>query len=484
MSGNVSSLGSSQISSQLAQVQARLQKPITQLQTQAAAEQTSISAWGAIQGAVSSLSGTLAGISNISTINNRSATSSATSIATATATNKAATGAYNLTNITLAKQQEIYTNLQPSASASVGAAGSLTITLKSGKSENISLSSGNVTLNSIAQAINQLKGGVAASIIGTTGGARLVLQSSATGADQGFSIAGTGGLAQYSFASASAKSSANILTLAQAAASASLNINGVPVTNASNSITSAISGVTINLAASGSTKLSVGSSPGSIAAAVGAVASSLNAAVAAIAKQTAFKPASSANAASATAAAAGPLLGNFSASNLSNQLLSAISGAAASGVTSNAIGLTVSSTGAVGFNSGTFATAYAANPTGVTALVNQIYKTLSASTVSALGSAATTSSSASTTATTTVTGNGTGTGNGTYKGFIAAQTSSLTAQIASLNSQATQIAQANNAQIQILIQEYTLAETAATAASTTQAYLSIFTSIGSGTSKG
>jgi flagellar hook-associated protein 2 len=479
MSGNVSSLGSSQISSQLAQVEARLQKPITQLQTQAASEQTSISAWGAIQGAVSSLSGALAGIANIATINNRAATSSANAIATATATNNAATGAYNLTSITLAKQQEIYSNLQPSASASVGAAGSLTITLKSGKTENVSVASGNVTLNGIAQAINQLKGGVAASVIGTTGGARLVLQSSATGADEGFSIAGTGGLAQFSYASASATASSNTLIRAQEAASASLNINGVPVTNPSNTITSAIAGVTINLAASGSTKLSIGSSPGGIAAAIGSVATSLNSAIATIGKQTAFKPASSANAASATAATAGPLLGNFAASNLSNQLLTAVTSAAASGVTSNAIGLTVSSTGAVGFNSGTFATAYAANPKAVAALVNQIYKTLATTTGSALGSASTSAANSGSAITTT--GNGTG----TNKGFIAAQTSGLTAQITSLNSEAAQIAQANNAQIQILVQEYTVAETAATAAATTQAYLSIFTSIGtSSTSKG
>ncbi|OYV41270.1 MAG: hypothetical protein B7Z80_02210, partial [Rhodospirillales bacterium 20-64-7] len=77
------------------------------------------------------------------------------------------------------------------------------------------------------------------------------------------------------------------------------------------------------------------------------------------------------------------MLGNFAASDLSNQLLTAVTGAAASGVTSNSVGLTVSSTGAVAFNSGTFATAYAANPTGVAALVTQIYKTLNTVTTSA-----------------------------------------------------------------------------------------------------
>ncbi|OYV56345.1 MAG: flagellar hook protein, partial [Acidocella sp. 21-58-7] len=387
MSGNVSSLGSSQINAQLTAVQARLQKPITQLQTQAATEKTSISAWGAIQGTVASLSSALAGIKDISSINNRSATSSATTVATATASNTAQAGKYNLTNITLAKQQEIYSAPQTSASASLGAGGSLTIALKSGKTEKIAIGSGSATLNGITQAINKLGGGVKASIIGGTAGARLVLQSSATGGSQSFTVSGTGGLSKFSYAgTGSTSTGSGHFTLAQAASSATLNINGVPVTNASNSITSAIAGVSISLAASGNTQISVGSSPGGIAAVVGTVATNLNAAIAAIAKQTAYVPASSANASSASSAKAGPLLGNFAASDLSTQLLTAVTGAAASGVTSNNIGLTVSSTGAVSFNSGTFATAYALNPTGVSKLISQIYQSLSTVTTSAIGS--------------------------------------------------------------------------------------------------
>jgi flagellar hook-associated protein 2 len=182
-------------------------------------------------------------------------------------------------------------------------------------------------------------------------------------------------------------------------------------------------------------------------------------------------PASSANAATASSAKVGPLLGNFAASDLSNQLLTAVTGAAASGVTSNSVGLTVSSTGAVAFNSGTFATAYAANPTGVAALVTQIYKTLNTVTTSAIGSG------------TSGTSTSTGTTAGTNKGSINAQTISLQNQVTSLTSEASQIALTNNNELQILIQQYAAAEAAATTASTTQAYLSIFSSSGS-TSKG
>jgi flagellar hook-associated protein 2 len=445
MSG-VTTLGSAQISSEIAQVEARLQAPVTQLQNEQATDKAEISAWGAISGTVSSLSTSLAGISDISTINNRSAASTLTTVATATAANTAATGTYSLTNVQLAKAQEIYSNVLGSGGASLGTgSGALTFTLKNGKTEQVQVGSGSLTLNGVASAINKVAGGVKASVIGSANGSRLVLQSSATGSSQAFSVSGTGPLAKFDYSSASAGSFTN----PQPASNAKFSINGVPVTATSNTISTAVSGVTISLTGSGATTLTVSSSPGAIASVLGSVASNLNAAVAAIAKQIAYAPA----AASATSSAgtAGPLLGNFTATDLSQQLLTAVSGAAASGATSNTIGLSVSSTGAVTFNSATFATAYAANPTGVTALVDQIYKNLDQVTTGALGS----------------------TGN---NGTINAQTTSLNDTVTSLSTQITSIDKSNSAQLQILLQEYTTAESASTAASITESYLSIFNS--------
>jgi flagellar hook-associated protein 2 len=469
MSSSVSTLGSSQIDSQISTVEARLQKPITLLQDQVAVDKADISAWGSIQGAISTLSGSLSGIKNVSTINVRSATTTTPSVATATASNTALTGNYDLTKIALAKTQEIYSSLQTSASATLaGGSGALTFTLKSGKTESVSVGSGSLTLNGIAQAINKVAGGVQASVVGTSGGARLVLQGSATGSSQAFSVSGTGALAKFDYA----PSSTGSMTVAQSASNASFKINGVPISTSTNSVSSAVTGVAISLAGSGSTELTVGSAPGAIANVLSTVATNLNAAVASIAKETAFVPASSSSA-SASSAKSGPLLGNFTASDISNQLLTSVTGAAASGLTSNAIGLTVSSTGAVSFNSSTFATAYAANPTGVTALVSKIYNNLSTVSTSALGSAASSGSSVNTT------------GNGSNKGSIAAQVASLNTTIKSLDSSAAAISKSNNAQLQILISEYSATEAAQTAASTTAAYLSIFSSTSSGSaSKG
>jgi flagellar hook-associated protein 2 len=155
------------------------------------------------------------------------------------------------------------------------------------------------------------------------------------------------------------------------------------------------------------------------------------------------------------------LLGNFTATNLSNQLLSSVSGAAASGVSAAGIGLKISSGGAVSFDSTAFATAYAANPTAVQNLVGKIYTTLETIKTGAIGGAGSGTTAAST-------------------GAIGAQTAALQSSITSINVQVAQITKQNNDQLQLLIAEYTLAENASTAASITQSYLDIFTSTSSG----
>jgi flagellar hook-associated protein 2 len=464
----VSSLSSASVTAQLKQVETRQQAPITSLNNQITTEKSDISAWGVIKGSISTLSTSLAGISSVSTVTSRTATTTKSSVASATATNSAAVATYNLTNVSLAKTQEIYSSELGSAGATLtGGAGSLTFTLKGGTTATVAIGSGSLTLTGVAAAINKAAGGVQASVLGTSAGARLVLQSSSTGSQQAFSVTGTGALAQFAYSSA-AGSGANE-TRAQTATNASLKINGVPVTSTSNTLASTITGLTINLTGSSSgtaaTTISVSSAPTALSGALSSVATSLNSAISSIAKEIKFVPPPKTGSASASASApkSGPLLGNFTATNLSNQLLTAVSGAAASGLSANAIGLKVSSAGAVSFDSATFASAYATNPTGVQALVADIYTALNNLTTAAIGGSA----------------NGVKT-----TGSIGGQTDALNAQVTSINQQIAQITKGNNAQLSILIQEYTAAENAASRANITQAYLSVFSSSGSGSSKG
>ncbi len=440
----VSSLGSSQVSSEISQVETRLQAPITNLDNQVTGDKAEISAWGASSGAMSTLSNSLAGISDLGSINNRAVTSSTNAVATATAAIGAPIDTFNLTNVVLAKAQEIYSALQGSAGAP-------------GKTEQVAVGSGSLTLSGAAAAINKVGGGVQANVVSTSAGARLVFQSSSTGSSQAFSVAGTGALAKFSYSPGSSGSE----KLGQSAANAILNINGVPVTSSTNQLGSAVSGLTISLAGSGNTTLSVSSSMSGLSAAVSSVASNLNAALSMIAKETAYVPPSSSSASSTTKS--GPLLGNFTATNLQNQLLTAVSAAAASGLSAAAIGFKVSSAGAVSFDSTSFSAAYVKNPAAVQALITQIYQSLDNVSTGAIGttSGATHSS-----------------------GSVGAQTTSLQGMITSLENQVTQISKSNNDQLQTLIQQYTVAESASTAEQVAQSYLSIFTNSASGTGNG
>lgn len=458
----VGSLSSSAIQSQVSAYQARLQAPITALQSQTTTEKADISAWGAIKGTVSTLSTALAGISNLASLTARSATSTSSSVAKATVTNSAQAGTYALSHVSLAHAQSIYSGLKTSGSASIGAsAGSLTF-VQNGKTETVALGSGSLTLNGVAAAINKAAGGVSASVVSTTAGARLALQSSTTGSSQAFSVTGTGALAAFNFSPSGTTTGS--WTVAQSAKNAALTVNGIPLSNASNTISSALTGVSLTLAGSGSTTVQVSKSSAAISSALSSVAKSLNAAVASIATQTKYAPPTTTTGtttSSASAAKSGPLIGNFTATNLSYQLVSAVSGAAASGLTSNAIGLTVNSSGNIAFNQSTFGTAYASNPTGVQNLLTSIYNSLNNVTTGALGNGGKSTS---------------GTAAPNSSGSIGAQTTALNSQVTSINSQITQITKQNSSALQNLLTQYTAAETAASSASISQSYLSIFLS--------
>ena len=459
---SVGALSSSAISSQISTFESKLQAPITQLQSQVTADKADISAWGKISGSMSSLSQALSNIKDVASVSGKSATTTNKSVATVTASNSAASGTYNLTKVTLAKPQEIYSSLLGSGNSTLsGGNGSLVFTLKGGKSETVSIGSGSLTLNDVAASINKQDGGVQASVIGTSAGARLVLQSSGTGSSAAFTVSGTGALAQFDFNPSSSTANSGEI-LAQTATSALLTLNGVPIISPTNTLGSAIAGVTIALAGSGSTSLSVNSSPANLSSAVQGVATGLNAAISAIAAETKYVPASSAsNSSSNASATAGPLLGNFSATELKNELMTSVSGLVASGVSAGAAGLSINSSGAVSFNSTSFASEYTKNPTAVQNLVTNLYKTLNKITTGAIGGSGSATSSAGTTTKNT--------------GFIGQQTASLNAVITSINTEITQMTKQDATALNILRTEYTLAETKASSASITQTYLSIFT---------
>jgi flagellar hook-associated protein 2 len=191
---------------------------LTQLQTDTTNIDNDVQALNSITGPLSS----------------RTVTSSNTSIVTASAASGSSVGNHTVMVTSLASTASWASGSGKVASATtVLAAGSFTITDPTGKSTPISTGTGTSTLNDVASTINSDNLGVTASVITDANGARLAIVSNTSGTTGNFTVtAGTGGL---SFAPAAT------------GANASLTVDGIQIASASNTVTGALPGVTLNL---------------------------------------------------------------------------------------------------------------------------------------------------------------------------------------------------------------------------------------------
>jgi flagellar hook-associated protein 2 len=119
--------------------------------------------------------------------------------------------------------------------------GSLTIQVGSGAGKTITVDSSSNTLNSLAAAIDSAGIGVTASIISDTSGSRLSLVSGTSGSAGQLTITG-------SLSDVTTGTSLSLQT-AQTGADADLTVDGIDLKSASNTVTSAIPGVTFQLLA-------------------------------------------------------------------------------------------------------------------------------------------------------------------------------------------------------------------------------------------
>jgi flagellar hook-associated protein 2 len=237
---NVSSL----VSQLVAVAQAPQQALITS-QTQAVT--TQISALGSLKGALSTFQGSLSALATSSAFNAQTASSSNQSVFTATAGSGAASGAYGITVSQLAQGQQLLSNPFAGGGSATTGTGTLSIAV-GGSTFNVTVSSTNNTLNGIAAAINSASGnpGVTATVLQGSDGGHLVLTSSLTGAANTLQVTETDGgtgLANLTYGSGN---TANY-TQQAAALDAQFSVAGVNSTSSSNTVTNAISGVTLNL---------------------------------------------------------------------------------------------------------------------------------------------------------------------------------------------------------------------------------------------
>lgn len=177
------------------------------------------------------------------------ATSSNTAILGATSDNTAVSGTYNVVVNQLATGSKVASASFAGGAASAIPSGTLKIS-QNGTDYNVTIPA-NATLQSTRDAINTAQGanGISANIVTDSSGAsRLVISSNKTGAGTDLSVSGIAGLeidgTQSMGTNPAAGASGNVNGLAQ---DAKVTIDGLQVSSKSNTVSGAISGLTLNL---------------------------------------------------------------------------------------------------------------------------------------------------------------------------------------------------------------------------------------------
>ena len=354
---NVSSLVSQLVSATQAP-----QEALISSKTQAVTAQ--ISAVGTLKSALSTFQSSLSAINTPSAFNTLSAASSDPTAFTATADADAVLGSYTVDISKLAQGQQLVSSAFTGGSSVTVGTGTLQISL-GGTHFNVSIGSSNESLAGIAAAINAATGnpGVEASVVTGTDGAHLVLTSTLTGAANTVTVAETDGgtgLSQLTYSS-TATTNYRQQTAAQ---DASFSISGVNYTSASNTVTDALSGVTLNLVAptTSNTTLSVSTDTSTVETNINAFVTAYNT------LQGAFSSLGSYDATTGTAA---PMMGDALLSGVQNQVRSALYGIVNTGSAYNSlasIGITTNSDGTLSVNQATLSAALSSSFTAVSQL--------------------------------------------------------------------------------------------------------------------
>ena len=273
----------------ISQLMALERQPLAVLSAKEAKYQAQLSAYGSLKGALSSFQSAVAALATPAKFSAATASLVDTTVATATASSAAVAGSYAVEVKTLAQAHKLKSASFAATSTTVGSG---TLTIQFGKYEldgsftlNPDKAAGTVTINSsqsslagVRDAINAANVGVLASIINDGSGNRLVVASKDTGvanalkitvADDDLANTDNAGLSQLAY-DASTGGTTN-LTQTVAAQNAAVVIDGITITKASNTLSDAIEGVTLNLLKAntpGTTTLTVARDTAGIQAAV------------------------------------------------------------------------------------------------------------------------------------------------------------------------------------------------------------------------
>jgi flagellar hook-associated protein 2 len=250
---------------------------LTKFTTREAQITERVSALGLVKSSVASLQAAVAGLGNLSTFTGVKSTSSSTETMTAKATNDAEVGNYNIDILQLAMGQRVTskagqftgaTQVLANTSALTGGQATLKVTFGSLDSPvttftadpartaaNITIKAkdgaSTITLADVRDAINAAKVGVGATIVNeNTGSARLVINGGDSGAKNAFKLevvgAGASDLSKLAYNPVGTDANFEVLN-GETAKDAVFRVNGVQINRSQNTVSDAISGVTLDL---------------------------------------------------------------------------------------------------------------------------------------------------------------------------------------------------------------------------------------------
>jgi flagellar hook-associated protein 2 len=360
-------------------VNAKVAGKTAALTGRATRDNNQLTAIGTLKSVLSLLQSALTPLANGSAFNTFTASASGKGL-TASAGKGVAAGSYAVDVKNIAASQSItsgaFTN-----KAALGA-GSLTLSV-GGKSTTVNIESGKSTLADIAAAINSASGnpGVSATVVNGVDGAHLMLHSTSTGLANGINIQVKSDSADLN--KLSVKSSVSTTTPATtqvddsgnwkqsvAGEDAHLSISGMEIESASNTVMSAIDGLTLNLSADAVDNpqtLTIAQDVTDQKTAISAFVTAYNNFVTSVASFAGFDSTKKAG------SQGGVLLGDSTVNAIRNTLAGAISGGLKQGsgmANLAAIGITLQKDGTLKTDDVKLTNALTTDPTGVAALFN------------------------------------------------------------------------------------------------------------------
>jgi flagellar hook-associated protein 2 len=221
-------------------------QPLLRLQAEEKAHKDKDAAFVELGGHISKFQTAVAALLNPSSFTGVAAASTDASILDVTVGSSAIAGHYELNVTALAKAQVTSSTNGYAAITDVAAdGGTLSFTINGETTEAITVTAA-TTLAQLRDQINSQNSAVAASIINTGSANHLVISSRETGAAGGFvihnALTNSGGTA-VAFAAGQSSTSGN----AQNAQDAAFTVNGIAVTSASNTVSTALPGLSVTL---------------------------------------------------------------------------------------------------------------------------------------------------------------------------------------------------------------------------------------------